>query len=204
MKYTQIASDAFEKLQLNAGILLSDFAPATGSFSETDLLGATGGGTTFEAVPNFKDFGDGIDNIPANTMELKKVDYYDVKLSGTFKTVDASLAKLLMVAGDIDTNKIVPRADLLTTDFSDVWWVGDYSDVNNDSTGTTAGFVAIHMMNTLSTGGFKLKSNDKDKADFDFEFTAHYSIENIETVPYEIYIKAGTSAASGATGTTGN
>lgn len=197
MKYTQIASDAFEKLQLNAGILLTNFAPSTGSFNESNLLGATGGGTTFEATPNFKDFGDGIDNVPANTKELKKLDYYDVKMSGTFKTIDSTLAKRLMVAADIDTNKIVPRADLLAADFTDIWWVGDYSDVNSDSgsgqTARTAGFVAIHMMNTLSTGGFSLKSNDKDKADFDFEFTAHYSLDDIEEVPYEVYIKAGTA-----------
>ena len=31
MKFTKIPSDAFQKLQINAGILTTDFTPATGT-----------------------------------------------------------------------------------------------------------------------------------------------------------------------------
>ena len=80
---------------------------------------------------------------------------------------------------------------LKAEDFKDIWWIGDYSDENS---GDSAGFIAIKIMNALSTGGFKVKSDDKAKGNFDFEYTGHYSIENIETVPYEVYIKTGEAA----------
>ena len=74
MKFTRIPETAFQKLQLNAGILLSDFDPATGDVTEADLMGATSGGVNFTATPSFSDFGEDIDNCPVNVLELKKLD----------------------------------------------------------------------------------------------------------------------------------
>ncbi len=193
MKFTRIPETAFQKLQLNAGILLSDFDPATGEVTEADLMGATSGGVNFTATPSFSDFGEDIDNCPVNVLELKKLDSWEVKMSGTFITVDTASAKTLIGAADIgttDTTKIVPRNDILTTDFKDIWWVGDYSDKNGDTNG---GFVAIHMLNGLSTGGFQLQSGNREKGQFAFEFTGHYSMEAQDTVPFEVYVKAGTA-----------
>ena len=75
MKFTQIPADTFKQIVLNAGILLKSFTPDTGTFSASDIVGATTGGITFEATPKFSDFGEDIDNCPKNTMELKKLDY---------------------------------------------------------------------------------------------------------------------------------
>mgnify|MGYP006988850435 CR=1 FL=1 len=193
MKFTQIPTDTFEKLQLNAGILCSGFTPATGTV--TGLLGATTGGVSFADSISYTDFGDDIDNCPKNMLELKKIDSRDVTLSGTFVTVSTALAKKLVGAGDIgstDTTKVTPRDTLKDADFDDIWWIGDYSDVN---TGTNAGYIAIHMMNALNTGGFKISSTDKGKGQFAFTFTGHYSMDAQDTVPYELYIKAGTASA---------
>lgn len=200
MKFTQIAADAFSKLQLNAGVLLTDFDPANPTLDKSKIFGATGGGVSFTAAPEYVDFGDDIDNVPANTKELKKLDSVTATMSGTFKQADTALAKALIGAADVDpsTGKVTPRADLLDDDFIDVWWVGDYSDVNTDGTGQSAqaaGFMAIHLINALSTGGFQIQSNNKGKGDFAFEFTGHYSMDAIDTVPYELYIKPGTPAA---------
>lgn len=201
MKYTQIPTDTFETIQLNAGILVKTFTPDSGTVGE--LIGATTGGVNFTDTPEFVDFGDDIDNCPKNTKELKKIDSREVKMAGTFVTVSTDTAKMLAGAADIDetdTTKVTPRNDLLSTDFEDIWWVGDYSDKN---TGTAAGFVAIHMKNSLNTAGFQIQSTDKGKGQFAFEFTGHYSIANVDEVPYEIYIKAGAEGATGATGATG-
>ncbi len=51
------------------------------------------------------------------------------------------------------------------------------------------------MMNALSTGGFQLQSGDNAKGQFAFEYTAHYSMAAPDTVPFELYIKAGTEEA---------
>lgn len=187
MKFTKIPETTFKNIQLNAGILVKAFSPDTQEIS--GLLGATTGGINFTATPTFEDFGDDIDNCPKNTMELKKLTEWDVSLAGTFVTMTADTAHLLAGAADIDpldSTKIIPRKDVLLTDFKDIWWVGDYSDVN---TGDNAGFCAIHMLNALNTGGFQIQSNDKGKGNFAFTFTGHVSMEAQDVVPFEIYIK---------------
>lgn len=200
MKYTKIPVETFQQIQLNAGILVDTFTPKTGVIGR--ILGATTGGNSFSDSIEYTDFGEDIDNCPNNMMELKKLDSHTVTLSGTFVTMSAETAKLLMAAADVDSDNaghIIPRNDLLTTDFKEVWWIGDYSDVN---TGDDAGFIAIHMMNALSTGGFAITSTDKGKGNFAFEFTGHYSMDAQDTVPYEVYIK-GNEEPEGATGATG-
>lgn len=192
MKFTKIPSDAFQKLQINAGILTTDFTPSTGEVGAVGQIGATTGGLTFTATPTFSDFGEDIDNCPKNMKEFKRQDMVEAKMSGTFVNADTKTAKMLCGAADIDTSdttKVVPRTDLKDSDFTDLWLVGDYSDKNGAKNG---GFIAIHMLNALSTGGFQLKTADKAKGQFAFEFTAHYSLAEQDKVPYEIYIKAGT------------
>ena len=190
MKYTQIPTDTFEKLQMNAGILLKEFTPSTGTFNTTDLIGATTGGVNFQATPEFADFGEDVDNCPKNMLELKKLTSWTAQMTGTFVSVSADSAVSLLGAADAASGKITPRQDLATTDFDDLWLVGDYSDVND---GNGAGFVAIHMMNALSTGGFQLQTTDRGKGQFAFTYQAHYSMAAQDTVPFEIYVKEGTA-----------
>ena len=195
MKFTQIPTNTFKELQLNAGILTSNFTPATGTVESNTILGATSGGINFTATPSYTDLGDDIDNCPKNMMELKKLDSWEAKISGTFLTVNTAQAKSLLAAADVggsDTTKVTPRNDVAPTDFDDIWWIGDYSDKNG---ATNGGYIAIHMMNALSTGGFQIQSGDKAKGQFAFEYTAHYSMDAADTVPFEIYIKAGTEEA---------
>ena len=200
MKFTQIPSDTFQKLQLNAGLLLDEFTPATGEIG--NILGATTGGISFSMNPEYADWGEDVDNCPNNMMELKRITAYDPAISGTFLTVSADMAQLLIGAADVDDIKIVPRQQLEDGDFSDIWWVGDYSDVNVDETkgsGQTtdgsAGFIAIHLMNALNTGGFQIQSTKDEKGQFSFDFHGHYSIDAQDTVPFEIYVQVGEKAS---------
>lgn len=195
MKFTKIPSDAFQKLQINAGILTTDFTPATGTIGEAGQIGATTGGVNFTATPTYSDFGADIDNCPKNMKELKNLDSWEAKMTGTFVNADTAIAKRLCGAADIgttDTTKVTPRNNLADADFDDIWLVGDYSDKNGKTNG---GFIAIKLLNALSTGGFQLKTADKAKGQFAFEFTGHYSMSAQDTVPFEIYIKAGTAEA---------
>nr|DAM25439.1 MAG TPA: major tail protein [Caudoviricetes sp.] len=195
MKFTKIPSDAFQKLQINAGILTTDFTPSTGIIGEAGQIGATTGGVNFTATPTYSDMGADIDNCPKNMKELKTLDSWEAKMAGTFVNADTAIAKRLCGAADIgttDTTKVTPRNDLKDADFDDIWLVGDYSDKNGETNG---GFIAIKLLNALSTGGFQLKTADKSKGQFAFEFTGHYSMSAQDTVPFEIYIKAGTAEA---------
>ena len=189
MKYTQIPTNTFKELQMNAGILVDSFTPATGAIG--NLIGATTGGVNFADNVSYTDLGEDIDNCPKNMKELKQLESHDVTMSGTFLTVTAASAKRLAAVADVDPNDathIIPRNDVLARDFLEVWWIGDYSDVN---TGDNAGFLAIRLMNALNTGGFQIQSTDKAKGNLAFTFTGHYSMEAQDVVPYEIYIKSG-------------
>ena len=168
MKFTQVPSDTWSKLQMNAGILAEGFTPATGTVGT--LIGATTGGITFNSNPTYTDFGEDVDNVPANTYQLKRIESYDPVISGTFVTVSAALAASLTGGADVDTANtahVVPREELEAADFDDVWFIGDYSDVN---TGSTAGFLAIHIMNAMNTAGFQIKSTKNGKGNFSFEY----------------------------------
>ena len=190
MKYTKIPETTFQNIQLNAGVLLSAFNPESATVANESIIGATTGGVNFTATPTFSDYGEDIDNCPNNMMELKKLDSWEISMSGTYVTVDANAVKALVGAADVSGNKITPRNDLEFTDFTDIWWVGDYSDKNGETNG---GFVAIHRMNALSTGGFAIQSSDNGKGNFAFTYTAHYSMDAQETVPVEGDVKAGTA-----------
>ena len=194
MEYAKYPSNTFESLVIGAGVLLTDFDPTNASVTDADILGPTTGGINFTATPNYIDFGDDIDNVPKNTKELKRLDDWEVKLSGTFIAITPATARFLAGPADLTvaTGKITPRDTLDLTqdtgDFRDIWLVADYSDVN---TGASAGYVAIRLMDALSTGGFQIQTADKEKGQFSFEFTGHYSKDAEDTVPFEIYIKKG-------------
>lgn len=195
MKYTKIPEDTFKKLQMNAGVLLRKFTPSEGTVLDSDIVGATTGGVSFSATAEYTDFGEDIDNCPNNMKELKRKGYTTATCSGNFVTVDGTAAADLVGGADADSADpvhITPRNDLLDKDFKDLWLVGDYSDINEDgSQEGKAGFIAIHMMNALSTGGFQIQTTKNGKGQFAFEFTAHYSMEDQDKVPFEIYVKAG-------------
>jgi len=87
MKFTQIPVNTFKEIQLNAGVLLSEFTPSTATLSASNIIGATSGGVNFAATPEFTDFAEDIDNAPKNMKEFKKLDNWTVTMSGTFVSV---------------------------------------------------------------------------------------------------------------------
>ena len=186
MKYTKIPVDTFKNITLNAGIIVDDFDPATGEYG--NILFATTNGSNFSCVPSDQDFGEDIDNCPKNTMELRKRDDFDVKLSGTAVTLKKNTVKTFIGSADVSGEKITPRRDLLLTDFKTFWLISDYSDNNGDSNG---GFIAIMIMNGLSTGGFSIQTGDKKKGNFPFEITGHTSLYAQDVIPCEIYVHDG-------------
>lgn len=199
MEYSKYPANTFQTLVIGAGVLLTDFNPANPSLVRSNILGATTGGLNFKATPSFKDFGEDIDNCPKNTKELKRLDDWEVTMSGTLLSATPEAARYLAALADLDatSGKITPR-DVLdltsgTGDFRTLWLVADYSDKN---TGSGAGFIAIKIMNALSTGGFELQTEDKEKGKFAFELTGHYSIDAGDAVPFEIYIVGGSSTSA--------
>ena len=81
---------------------------------------------------------------------------------------------------EIDTVQytVKPRRDLSSSDFSDIWWVGDRAD---------GGFLAIKLINALSTAGFTLQTTKNGKGNVSVEFTGHFSSANQTEVPMVFY-----------------
>lgn len=196
-RFARVSDDIYKHLVLNAGIVVDSFDPTTGEFG--NILFATSGGLTFSATPTYTDFGEDIDNVPKNMKELKRFESWEAKFSGTALEVHPEAVKRALGPADIDGIKITPRQELLPEDFQDVYIVADYSEYNGDKNG---GFVCIHLMNALSTSGISLKTTDKAKGTFDFEYTGHYSIDKQTEVPFELFVVQGTSELVGIEVTT--
>ena len=180
LKYTKYPVNTFEKLVLNAGIMVDTFDPETETIG--NILGATTGGFNFTAVPSFVDFGEDIDNCPKGTKELMHTDDIEIQATGTLLTVDTAMVSRLAALADVDqtdTKKVVFRRDLQLSDFKDLWIIADYGD---------GGYIAIHMKSVLSTGGFAIQTTDKGKGQFAFTFKSHFSMDAQDEVPCEIFI----------------
>lgn len=186
-KFSAAPANVFNEVVLGAGMFVETFVPSTAVIG--NVLFATDGGANFNATPSFIDYADGLDNVPPNTKELKDIDSWTVTIGGTGKTVNPAQIKRLLAGADVDdtdTTKITPRDYLTQADFEDFWWLGP---VAKTADGTDATFLAIHIINALSTGGMQMQSANRDKGSFPFTFTGHYSMADLDQVPFEIYCK---------------
>lgn len=185
--FSEAPANVFNEIVMGAGMFVDTFVPSTAVIG--NVLFATDGGANFTATPNFIDLADGIDNVPPNTKELKDIDYWDVTMSGTGKTVNPAQVKRLLAGADVDgtdATKITPRNYLKASDFEDFWWLGP---VAKTAAGSDSTYLAIHILNSLSTGGMQMQSANRDKGSFPFTFTGHYSMTDLDQVPFEIYCK---------------
>lgn len=184
-RFTVIATDAFDALQVDAGVLLTTFDPAHPyqTPSSENILATTTGGVNPTCVPTYSDYGDDVDNVPKNMMELKRLDSWEAKMSFTSIKFNAANTKWALGAADTElmsngVAKIKPRRDLDLEDFADLWWVGDKAN---------GGAYAIKLMNALSTGGLSIQSTKNGKGTNTIEVTGHVSINAQDVVPMEVY-----------------
>lgn len=177
---TKIPQNAFQALQLDAGVLLNTFTPATPAITDEAIICATTGGIQVSCVPTYSDFAEDVDNAPVNLKEFKHLDGWECKMSTTSLGTSPELIRMALGAADITaaTSKITPRRSLAQTDFADLWWVGDRAD---------GGLVAVKLINALSTGGFSLQTTKNGKGQISIELTGHVSINAQDTMPMEFY-----------------
>lgn len=185
-KFTKIPESTFKELQLDAGVLLKNFNPATAAAPEdADIICATTGGFSVTCTPTFSDFGENVDNCPANMKELKHLDSWECIVEFTSLSVSPATIKMALGCADIgsdDTTLVKPRRDLKQSDFADIWWVGDRAD---------GGLVAIKLSNALSTGGLSLQTTKSGKGQISITLTGHVSMDAQDVMPIEFYSKDG-------------
>jgi len=180
-RFNVVPQDTFNQLQTDAGVLLKTFDPANPAVVDANIITATTGGINVVCTPTYSDYGEDVDNVPNNTKELKHLDGWECTISTTALGTSPELIKLALGAADIDSqnqSKIVPRAELEQTDFSDIWWVGDRAD---------GGLVAVQLLNALSTDGFSLQTTKNGKGQISLTITGHISINDLDVVPMVFY-----------------
>lgn len=184
--FKKIPQDAFDQLQVDAGLLLKNFDPTDPvEPDDADIITATTGGITVNCTPSYSDWAADVDNAENNLKEFKHLDGWDCNLQTTALGTSADLIKETIGAADIDgTTKIIPRRNLKDTDFSDIWWVGNRAD---------GGLVAVKLKNALSTSGFSLKTTKDGKGNISLTITGHISIDDLDDMPMEFYSYAGSS-----------
>lgn len=187
-QFTAIPKDAFDALQLDAGVLLKRFDIESPQIDNADIITATTGGIQISCTPSYEDLAEDVDNAPNGLKEFNKLTGWDCGMSTTSLGTSPELIQLSLGAADIGRNNaIIPRRSVELTDYNDLWWVGDKAD---------GGFVACKIMNALSTGGFVLQTTKNGKGTTALELKGFVSIEDQDRMPMEFYSVAGETGES--------
>lgn len=184
-RFTLIANDAFDALQTDAGVILTDFDPENPYRTplSDEILATTTGGVNPTCAPTYSDYGEDVDNVPNNMKEFKHLDGWEAKMAFSSIKFNAANTKWALGAAETEllsngVTKITPRRDVLQKDFKSIWWVGDKAN---------GGAYAIKLLNALSTGGLNIQSNKNGKGTNAIEVTGHVSIDAQDVMPMEIY-----------------
>lgn len=183
--FTKVSSTAFKSIQTDAGMLLNYFNPENPTApTDSQIICLTTGGISAKCEAQYTDFAEDIDNLPNNTKEYKRLTGWNCEISTTSYDTTAENIKLSLGAADVSSSnsKIVPRMELRDSDFADVWWVGDRLD---------GGWVAVRLINALSTAGFSIQTSKNGKGTIPLTLGGHVSTASQDVVPMEFYIFEG-------------
>ena len=175
-----IRNEAFQNLQLNAGIFLVDFDHSNIADSDalktaikallsdpTKILGVTRGGGTFTVTREMRT--PEVDGMRYPFKGADFVDSIDAYLSGTLLEVVPDNFKRLLGTGEATTSGKKTTVAMHTaidsdTDYIDnLAWVGDLADGR---------LVLIELDNAFNTADFSLTFTDKGEGTMTFEFHA--------------------------------
>ena len=181
--FTAISSDVFDELQLDAGMLLTNFNPASPvKPSNDDILATTSGGINIVCQPNYSDLLEDVDNAPANTVEGAHIDGWTSTMSFTSIKFNDSNTKWSLgtatTTNGTGYKKIVPNRNVSASDFNDIWWVGDKAN---------GGAYAVKLINAISTDGLNIQTTKNGKGTNAFTLTGHPTLTNPDVVPMEFY-----------------
>ena len=195
-RYEKLPTDGFKHMTFGAGIVTSTFEPSTGAIDPTNILFATKGGNALAVTREMIDMGADLDNCPEGTKQLQKAKPYQINLTGTGVDINKEILGRMLSIKDSTVSPGIDKIELSNlidlTEYKDIWLVLNYSEYNGETKG---GFMAVHLLNTLSVDGFNATFKKDANGEFPYKFQAFYDMENIDAVPVEFYLKAGTAEA---------
>ena len=196
--YGKLPANPFKGISFNAGTILTDFSPSSGTVDVSDIIGATSGGSNFNPNINIVSLFEGIDNAQTNTMQGQLIKGCDPHLTCTLLTATpGNITKLVpnctAVTADGLTTVVPADGVIPESNFFDLWVLTDYATMDNGVGGVVQGFFAIHMMNCIDVNGLQGQTSDSGKTEFSCDFRAFYDADDADqTPPYEIYMKVPT------------
>ena len=110
-RFTVIPQSTFEEMQMDAGVLLKTFNPASPTVTDENIICATTGGINASCTAEYSDLGEDVDNCPNNMKELKHLDGWSCTMSFTSLGTSPESIKLSLGAADIDTDFAVLHDD---------------------------------------------------------------------------------------------
>lgn len=190
-----IRTEAFQNLQLNAGIFLADFdysaatnastlktAIASAVTEGTKILGVTRGGGSFTVTRELR--APDVDGTRYPFKGQDFVDSVDAYLSGTLLEVNPANFKRLLGTGTVAKSGAKTTVTMHTavdpeTDYIDsLVWVGDIADGR---------LVLIELDNAFNTQDFSLTFSDKGEGTMTFEFHARQAdVSDYDTAPFRV------------------
>ena len=179
---TKLSSDAAEKMQINAGLLLNNF-DITNPVEPTDedIVCETTGDFSSTCVPETEDFFADVNNAPVNTKEGKQITGWTCELTVTALSVTPETLKMSLGASEeIENGGIRPRTIYRLDDFKPLYWIGDMIDENK--------LFVVAMDDTVSTGGVSFTSTNRGKGGLSLTITPHATAADTEKVPMAFYV----------------
>ena len=189
-----IRAEAFDSLQLNAGIFLVDFDYSSATDADalktliasaitdgTNILGVTRGGGTFNVTRDQRT--PDVDGMRYPFKNSDFVDSADAYLSGTLLEVTPENFQRLLGSCDASTSgkktTLTMRTAIAGTDYIDsLIWVGDLADGR---------LVLIELDNAFNTADFSLTFTDKGEGTMGFEFHARQAnVNDYDNAPFRV------------------
>ena len=183
---TPIRTETAQNIALNMFVLSTGYTPGSGPTGE---LGATTGGGTFTATPEFRV--PGLNGLRKNTKGFMVIDEWEVSLKCS--AVELTEAGLLLAAGygsaatSANVTTITPAQGLVPdSEYADLWVSGNTSDGK---------IFAICIKNALNNNGVQLSFADKDTGKYDIDVRGNYTAATLDTPPFIIYLDKSVATA---------
>lgn len=184
---TPIRTETAQNIALNMFVLSTGYTFGSGPTGE---LGATTGGGTFTATPEFRV--PGLNGLRKNTKGFMVIDEWEVSLKCS--AVELTEAGLLLAAGygsaatDANVTTITPAQGLVPdSEYADLWVSGNTSDGK---------IFAICIKNALNNNGVQLSFADKDTGKYDIDVRGNYTAATLDTPPFIIYLDKSVATAN--------
>jgi len=186
--YTGLTADTAKNLVLDSGAFFTNFIVGTDTFESAvtagKLIGATRGGGSFSAVPEIRQIE--ADGAKGAVVGLQLIDTWEVKMSATVIEVSEANIERALGAFKSELDVATLYSEIRGTDkfvaseyIKDVTFVGKQSGYSDP--------IIIQIYNALNTNGLTLTTSDKGESAIEFDFQAHYAIDDLTTPPFAIF-----------------